>query len=124
MNERPRVLIVEEEKDVALEESQRLAREGFACEYAHDGLRGLLALQHTRPDVLILDCPKSGTAGLDVLVALDRWPAHLRPRVIVQSDPAAGGLAAKALSLGAQIVLQKPCRFEALLGAVRGVCPR
>jgi len=55
LNKAKKVLIVEDEKDIADIITMALEAEGFKTEIAADGLAGLAKIDSFRPDVIILD---------------------------------------------------------------------
>src|SRR6266542_3973731 len=65
-----RVLIVEDNDDLAHGLANNLEIEGFSVEISRDGARGLERIRTTRPDLLILDLMLPGMAGYRVLSTL------------------------------------------------------
>ena len=65
-----RILIVEDNDDLARGLANNLEIEGFSVETAHDGTRGLERIRTTRPDLLILDLMLPGMDGYRVLSTL------------------------------------------------------
>lgn len=67
---KPRVLIVEDEPDLARILSDYLQRDGFETDIIADGLVAMAALQENPPDLLLLDLMLPGMDGLRILQAL------------------------------------------------------
>jgi len=61
-----RVLVVDDEEDLAELLSVNLAREGFRVETANSGREALAALRAQRPDLLILDLMLPDLSGLEL----------------------------------------------------------
>jgi DNA-binding response OmpR family regulator len=113
-----RVLIAEDEVDLAWVERFNLEAEGYEVEWAEEGRQALAVLESFGPDLLILDVMLPYVDGWSVLAWLREWPAERRPKVIVVS--AATGLAdqERALTLGARSFLPKPFDMDDLLELV------
>src|SRR5262245_65730847 len=63
---RPRILIIEDERDLTHTLSYNLQREGYDVLVAHDGQEGLRKAQMQLPDLVLLDLMLPGMDGLDV----------------------------------------------------------
>jgi DNA-binding response OmpR family regulator len=63
----PRVLIVEDEAPLARGLADALAFQGYACEVAGDGARGLEAARSGRFDVMLLDVMLPELSGFEVI---------------------------------------------------------
>lgn len=50
-----RILIIEDEQEVAALMMRLLERNGYAIECAHDGEQGLVKMETSRPDLILLD---------------------------------------------------------------------
>jgi C4-dicarboxylate-specific signal transduction histidine kinase len=104
---RPRVLVVDDERDIrryiayTLEPDYRLLEAG-------DGRSGLqLALQF-RPDVVIVDQMMPDIEGIQLCARLSQEPEELRPRVIMVTARADDTTRLSALGGGADDFLGKP----------------
>ena len=113
-----RVLIAEDEVDLAWVERFNLEAEGYEVEWAEEGRQTLAVLESFDPHLLILDVMLPYVDGWSVLARLREWPDERRPKVIVVS--AATGLAdrERALTLGARSFLPKPFDMDDLLELV------
>ena len=65
-----RILIVEDNEDLARGLANNLEIEGFETEIAADGARGLARARETSPDLVILDLMLPGMDGYRVLSTL------------------------------------------------------
>ena len=81
----PRVLVVDDEQSILDFVEMGLQYEGFEVELARDGPGALAAVAARRPDLVVLDPPRSG-AGLAVTRALAASGA--RAITYVACDPA------------------------------------
>lgn len=116
-----RVLIVEDDRDVAKVVRAYLEREGFLVESATDGLRGLDRALEAPPDLIVLDWMLPGIDGLEFLKRLRR--EHRTPVIILtargeETDRILG------LEVGADDYVAKPFSPRELIARVRAVLRR
>jgi DNA-binding response OmpR family regulator len=114
-----RVLVVEDEVQLADAIARGLRREGMAVDVAHDGDLGLEKAMTTRYDVLVLDRDLPVRSGDDVLRHLAGEGSLTRVLVLT----AAGSLSDRVagLELGADDYLAKPFAFAELVARVRAL---
>lgn len=104
----PRVLVVEDESDIAALIAYQLTREGFRVETAANGPDALRAVHREIPDLVILDRMLPGLSGDDVLKSLKAESTTRSIPILVltakreQEDRIAG------LEAGADDYLTKP----------------
>jgi DNA-binding response OmpR family regulator len=111
-----RILLIEDEPDIATFISLELGYEGYHVDVVHDGQKGLMAARQSAPDLIILDRMLPGLDGVE-----------LCKRVRQSSDvpilmlTAKGETADKVVGLdaGANDYLVKPFDLEELLARVR-----
>ncbi|HEU4641480.1 MAG TPA: response regulator transcription factor [Gemmatimonadaceae bacterium] len=117
-----RILIVEDNPDLAYGLRTGLEIEGYDVEVAEDGERGLARAREWLPDLLILDLMLPGMDGYRVLRAL-RDDGHEMPVLILT---ARGEEADKVLGfrLGADDYVTKPCGVLELLARVGALLRR
>jgi two-component system OmpR family response regulator len=117
-----RVLVVEDEKQLAAGLRDGLEAEGFAVDVAHDGTDGLWMAREHPYDAIVLDIMLPGTNGFRVCAALraeDIWTPIL---MLTAKD---GELdEAEALDTGADDYLTKPFSFVVLLAHLRALLRR
>lgn len=75
MDERRRVLIVDDEPDIVETLDFALRRRGFEVSAAYDGPEGLAAAKQNPPDVMLLDVMLPGCNGYEVSRQLKDWMA-------------------------------------------------
>jgi DNA-binding response OmpR family regulator len=114
-----RVLVVEDEVQLADAVARGLRREGMAVDVAYDGELGLEKAMMTRYDVLVLDRDLPGRSGDDICRRLSEEGSVTRILMLT----AAGGLADRVagLELGADDYLAKPFAFSELVARVRAL---
>jgi two-component system OmpR family response regulator len=116
-----RVLIVEDEVDLASALQRALQEEGFACDVAHDGRTGLHDLESWSYDLLVLDLMLPELDGRALLLQLRRTQ---RTPVLVLT--ARDTLADKIdlFDEGADDYLTKPFELDELLARARALIRR
>jgi DNA-binding response OmpR family regulator len=115
---RGRVLIVEDEADLAWVEQFNLESEGYEVRVALEGLAALDALESFTPDVLVLDVMLPRVNGWDVLARAQELPDERRPVVILVSAVAGVADQARAEGAGVGRFLAKPFDIEELVRVV------
>ena len=86
---RERILLIEDEPDIAEVLQYNLEKEGFQVELARRGDTGLEAIRREPPDLIVLDLMLPGIDGLELTRLLKRDPRHLAPPASSCSPPAA-----------------------------------
>jgi two-component system OmpR family response regulator len=117
-----RVLVVEDEQDMAESLTWGLRSEGYVVDVASDGVDGLWKARETSPDVIILDVMLPGMNGYQVCQSL-RELGHWTPILILTAmdddlDHAEG------LDSGADDYLVKPFSYPVLLAHLRSLTRR
>jgi DNA-binding response OmpR family regulator len=117
-----RVLIAEDERQLADAIARGLRREGMAVDLAPDGSDALIKARVVRYDVLVLDRDLPGLHGDEVCRAV----RGERPETGILMLTAAGTLEdlVEGLSLGADDYLAKPFRFGELVARIRALARR
>jgi two-component system, OmpR family, phosphate regulon response regulator PhoB len=127
---RPRILVVEDEPDIAALVAYQLTREGYRVETTSTGMDALTAIRREIPDLVVLDRMLPGVTGDDVLKTLRQDPLTQPVPVLMltarreQEDKILG------LELGADDYVTKPfsprelaLRVGAILRRAAGVTP-
>ena len=115
----PRVLLVEDDRDIITLLEQVLTQEGFDVAVARDGLEGLLQLQSGRPDLALLDIMMPDVDGVRVLEQLlEEGAGRLPVPVIVITGSPDGADRSREL-LGPDNVFEKPFAPQALISRMR-----
>ena len=112
-----RVLIIEDQPEMASAIKRALRRAGYAVEVAKDGfVAGALLLSH-KPALVTLDLKMPGIDGYQVLTFIREHEEHNQVKVLVISAETREGLD-RAMSTGADAVLPKPFENSELLDRV------
>src|SRR5262245_34726737 len=116
-----RVLIIEDEADLADALQRALAEEGHAVDTALDGPTGLYKAQSWEYDVIVLDLMLPGLDGRSVLERLRQ--SKTTPVLVLTARDKVGDKVA-LLDLGADDYLTKPFALDELLARVRTLIRR
>lgn len=121
---RKRIIVVEDERDMADLVAARLKREHYEVEVAYDGRAGLDRIRCNVPDLVLLDIMLPGMAGTEVLkeVRADARTSNV-PVVMLtargdETDIVVG------LQLGADDYVSKPFSMSVLLARIAAVLRR
>jgi len=114
-----RVLIVEDEHQLADAVARGLRREGMAVDIAYDGLTGHEKASITQYDVIVLDRDLPGMSGDELCRQLAADGTLTRVIMLTASGGVADRVA--GLSLGADDYLAKPFAFTELVARVRAL---
>lgn len=116
-----RVLVVEDDRDIADSLELFLRSDGHRTERAHDGRRALELVQISQPDLVLLDLGLPELDGLDVLRAI-RARSDLPVIVVTARREEVDELI--GLGLGADDYVTKPFAPRTLLARVKAVLRR
>jgi len=117
-----RVLLVEDDHDIAEPLARALTREGYEVTSAGDGRVALQTVLDAPPELIILDIGLPGMDGLDVC----RHVREVRPQVPILMLTARDGEldTVAGLDAGADDYVTKPFRLSELLARVRAMLRR
>jgi len=119
-----RVLVVEDEADIAALIAYHLTKSGYRVETAATGRDGIQAVNRDVPDLIVLDVMLPGVSGLDVLRTIRNEPGTQETPVLMltarrdQDDRILG------LELGADDYLTKPFSPKELVLRVEAILRR
>lgn len=122
-----RILVVEDETDIAALVAYQLTREGYRVETVSDGATALDAIRRERPAMLVLDRMLPGISGDEVLNTVRNDPTMVAVPVLVLTAKRDQQDRIKGLELGADDYLTKPfsprelvLRVDAILRRAQG----
>jgi DNA-binding response OmpR family regulator len=115
---RGRVLIVEDEADLAWVEQFNLESEGYEVRVALEGRSAIEALDAFEPDVMVLDLMLPHVNGWSVLEKMNAMSDERRPKVIVVSAVAGAGEQVHPGEMGIGCFLAKPFDMDVLVRLV------
>jgi len=115
------LLMIDDDQELVALMSEYLGQEGFVLTAAHDGPRGLAAVETSAPDLVILDLMLPGIDGLEVcrrIRASSRVPILMLTARGDETDRIVG------LEIGADDYLPKPFNPRELLARIRAILRR
>lgn len=124
MNDRPTILVADDEDDVRDLVVYRLSRSGYDIVEARDGEEALrLAAEHA-PDLAVLDVMMPKINGYEVTRRLRADPATSRMPVILLTSRSQEADVSQGFAAGADDYLKKPFNPDELTARVRAVLGR
>ncbi|AQA14109.1 response regulator transcription factor [Streptomyces samsunensis] len=117
-----RLLIVEDERRLALSLAKGLRAEGFAVDVVHDGREGLHRAQEGTYDLVVLDIMLPGLNGYRVCGALRAMGSEVPILMLTAKDGEYDE--AEGLDTGADDYLTKPFSYVVLVARVRALLRR
>lgn len=121
MREKRRVVVVDDEREIALGIALRLRAAGYHAETAFTARAGLDLARGAPTDAVVLDLRMPEMDGFQLLMALKSAPATAAVPAIVVSANVTEQARTQALGLGAARFIEKPYQAEALLSALADV---
>lgn len=116
-----KVLVIEDEPDVANFVKRGLIRSGFEVEVAGTGREGLDFAYLSNPDIVVLDLVLPDMDGIDICRQLRE---HGDVGIVILTARGLVGERIHGLEAGADDYLPKPFSFEELLARIRAVLRR
>lgn len=121
---RARVLIVEDESDIANLIHFHLGREGYIPRIAPSGRVALESIEQQRPELVILDIMLPDLDGLEVCRKIKRDPATQQIPILMVSARGEESDIVVGLELGAEDYVTKPFSPRVLMARVKAVLRR
>jgi len=116
-----KVLIVDDEQNIAISVEYLMRREGYDVSIARDGEEGLSMIRSTKPDLVLLDVMMPKMDGFQVCSAV-RADANLAAvRIIMLTAKGREAEVEKGLSLGADAYIPKPFSTSDLVSRVNAL---
>jgi two-component system phosphate regulon response regulator PhoB len=121
---RERILLIEDEPDIAEVLQYNLEKEGFAVEVAQRGDSGLEAVRRDEPDLILLDLMLPGIDGLELTRLLKRDTATARLPIVMLTARGEEVDRIVGLELGADDYISKPFSPREVVLRVKAVLRR
>ena len=119
-----RIVIVEDERDLAELVAVRLKHEGYAVDVYHDGAEALSRIRSARPDLVLLDIMLPGMQGTDVAEVLRDDPRTADLPVIMLTAKSEDADVVLGLHVGADDYVTKPFSMSVLVARISAVLRR
>lgn len=121
---RAKILVVEDEADLAEMLRFNLARNGYACEVAGGGDEALACMARMRPDLVLLDRMLPGLSGDEVLSRMTREAALADTPVVMLTAKTEEADQLVGFALGATDYVSKPFSMKVLLARIAAILRR
>lgn len=119
-----RILIIEDDPDIAESLRYNLEREGMRTEVAESGEKGLRLALNQVPSLILLDLMLPGMSGSELCRRFRREPLTEKTPIIILTAKASETDKISGLELGADDYITKPFSVKELLARVRAVLRR
>ena len=119
-----KVLIVEDEAEIARLITLNLEKEGFDCFHCRDGIAALETFHQQQPDVIVLDLMMPGLNGLEVCTRIRRQSESKDPFILMLTAKGKEIDRVVGLSIGADDYLVKPFSAPELVARIRALLRR
>lgn len=114
-----RVLVVEDEDNIALALDFLLTREGYAHDRVADGDAALPKIRAMQPDLVLLDVMLPGTSGYEICQNVRLDPALKAVKILMMTARGSSIERRKGLAIGADGFITKPFELKELRDEVR-----
>jgi CheY-like chemotaxis protein len=115
---RNKILIVEDDRRIAMDLTLRLQKAGQEVIQASDAMSGMTATTQHQPDLILIDINLPGGSGLIMAQSIQSVVPKLTPIIFLTASQQPG-LRQKALALGAAGFLEKPYSSADLIAAIQ-----
>jgi two-component system phosphate regulon response regulator PhoB len=119
-----RIIIIEDERDMADLVAMRLRREGYTVDIVGDGREGLAKIRSDPPDLALVDIMLPGMSGTDIVMELRHDPATVAIPVVLMTAKGEESDVILGLRLGADDYISKPFSMAVLVARVAAVLRR
>ena len=116
-----KLLLIEDEANIAAAIRFILARDGWVVALESDGLAAMESVAREKPDLVILDMMLPGRSGLDILADLRARPATARLPVLMLTAKGGARDREAAERGGASAFMTKPFANDQMRAAVRAL---
>lgn len=106
--EEKKVLLVEDEDNIALALEHLIARQGYALRRIADGTRAMEAIVEDHPDLVVLDVMLPGSSGYEICQSIRRDATLSDIKVLMMTARGGEVERRKGMALGADDFMTKP----------------
>jgi DNA-binding response OmpR family regulator len=114
-----RVLVVEDEDNIAAALEFLITREGYGHDRVATGAEALPRIRATRPDLVLLDVMLPGVSGYESCEGIRTDPALARTKVLMMTALGSAVGRRRGIALGADGFISKPFELKDLRDEVR-----
>lgn len=115
----PRVLVVEDEDNIAIALEFLITREGYGHDRVASGAEALPRIRDTRPDLVLLDVMLPEVSGYEICEGIRTDPALAQVKVLMMTARGSAIERKRGMELGADGFISKPFELKDLRAEVR-----
>jgi CheY-like chemotaxis protein len=115
----PRVLLVEDQADIAAMLTRLLERNGYQVQWRSTGLEGVRGFKQFKPEIVLLDLGLPEIDGFEVARLIRAQTDDPQPLIIAVSGYGTKADVDRCLAVGMDAHLHKPVSLEVLLTLLR-----
>lgn len=115
----PRVLVVEDEDNIAAALEFLILREGYGHDRVASGSEALPRIRDTHPDLVLLDVMLPEVSGYDICAGIRTDPALAAVKVLMMTARGSAIERKRGMELGADGFISKPFELNDLRSEVR-----
>lgn len=116
---KPKVLVVEDEDNIAIALDYLITREGYACDRVASGGGALAHIRRTHPDLVLLDVMLPEVSGYEICQNVRLDPHLADVKILMMTARGSAVERRKGLALGADGFISKPFELDDLRKQVR-----
>jgi len=116
---RPRVLVVEDEDNIALALDYLMTREGYDHDRIASGGQAMDRIRAMRPDLVLLDVMLPEVSGYDICRDVRDDPALSEVKILMMTARGSAMERKRGLELGADGFISKPFELQDLRAEIR-----
>jgi len=118
---RKKVLVVEDEDNIAIALDYLMTREGYLMERVASGGEAMGRIQAMRPDLVLLDVMLPEVSGYEICQAVRMDPALAGVKILMMTARGSAVERRKGLAMGADGFVSKPFELKELREEVRRI---
>jgi DNA-binding response OmpR family regulator len=119
MDRRPRILVVEDEDNIAVALDYLMTREGYDHDRVASGADALPRIRKTHPDLVLLDVMLPEVSGYEICEGIRTDPSLADVKVLMMTARGSAIERRKGMALGADGFISKPFELKDLRDEVR-----
>ncbi|MGV8949511.1 MAG: response regulator transcription factor [Cypionkella sp.] len=116
---KPRILVIEDEDNIALALDFLMTREGYVQDRIASGAGALERIRATLPDLVLLDVMLPEVSGYEICQSIRMDPALAHIKILMMTARGSALERRKGLALGADGFIAKPFELKELRAEVR-----
>ena len=116
---RHRILVVEDEDNIAIALDYLMSREGYAHDRVANGGEAMARIRSTRPDLVLLDVMLPEVSGFEICQDIRLDPDLAQVKILMMTARGSAVERRKGLALGADGFISKPFELQELRDEVR-----